>query len=224
MTKKSIVSSLLSILLSISIPFSVIANANAKTIFPAKSYNPIPITNTMGYCIKPKGNTSTRNKLVNFAKKYKGKNINYFTEPKRQKHNHLMKECFIKNEWCDMFMSYVSKKIIPKNPIAKCSGKATWFNCNYWLNAIPNKYKKIVYDKKLCKRYIPQKGDLVFFEKHKEVKGVDHVGMVVSVNKKKHTIKTIEGNIGNNSYLKSKVLYRTYHMTHNWIYAYVKTA
>lgn len=223
MIKKSIISLILAMFLSISISFSVITNANAKTILPAKSYSPIPITSTMGYYIKPKKNTSTRNKLSNFAKKFYRKNINYFTNVKRQRHDPIMKNCFVKNEWCDMFMSYVVQKITPKSSIAKCSGKATWFNCNYWLNAIPSKYKKVVYGKKLCKRYIPKKGDLVFFEKHKKVKGVDHVGMAVSVNKKKHTVKTIEGNIGNNNYMKSKVLYRTYPMTHNWIYAYVKT-
>lgn len=91
MIKKSIISLILAMFLSISISFSVITNANAKTILPAKSYSPIPITSTMRYYIKPKKNTSTRNKLSNFAKKFYRKNINYFTNVKRQKHDPTVK-------------------------------------------------------------------------------------------------------------------------------------
>lgn len=105
MIKKSIISLILAMFLSISILFSVITNANAKTILPAKLYSPIPITSTMRYYIKPKKNTSirkkntsTRNKLSNFAKKFYRKNINYFTNVKRQKHDPIMKNCFVKNE------------------------------------------------------------------------------------------------------------------------------
>ena len=159
--------------------------------------------------------TLTRENLVKFAKKYYGKNLKYFLDRNTP--------CFWDSYWCAMYMSYVTKTVIPKSQVAKKSDAL----CSKWYNSLPKTIKKVVYKKPLKKRYVPQKGDIIFFEYDRYTKGVDHVGMVVSVNKKKHTVTTIEGNINNKNrnadYHHTYVLYRTYKMTDTHLYAYVKT-
>lgn len=157
---------------------------------------------------KRTSSAQTRNRIVNFAKKYYMKDLNYFL--RGSKHNKTMKDCFYRDGWSAMYCRYVLRSTIPKNVVAKCSSA----NISNWYKKIPRKLKK-------NKKYIPQKGDLVFFGD-----GSVHMGIVINVKKDKKNIYTIEGNcqVGcSYNIFDTRVQIHKYNMKSSWIHGYVKT-
>lgn len=157
---------------------------------------------------KSTSSARTRTKIVSFAEKYYMKDLSYFLE--ESKHNKIMKDCFFADGWSAMYCRYVLRSTIPKNVVAKCSNA----NISNWYKKIPKKLKK-------NKKYIPQKGDLVFFGD-----GSVHMGIVINVKKEKGKIYTIEGNcqVGSSyDIFATRVQIHKYNMKSSWIHGYVKT-
>lgn len=95
-------------------------------------------------------------------------------------------------DWCAMFVSFcLNYAEVPRNEMPlDC-------NCQNWIQTLSE--WGIYFD--ASSDYQPEPGDLIFFSIKKNGTS-DHVGLAVEVNK--HTIKTIEGNSGN------QVEYNTY--------------
>jgi len=168
----------------------------------------IAVVGTTSVSAKSTSSARTRTKIVSFAEKYYMKDLNYFL--RESKHNKTMKDCFFKYSWSAMYCRYVLRNTIPKNVVAKCSSA----NISNWYKKIPKKLKK-------NKKYIPQKGDLVFFGD-----GSVHMGIVINVKKDKGKIYTIEGNcpVGSSyNIFTTKVQIHKYNMKSSWIHGYVKT-
>ena len=168
----------------------------------------LAVVGTASASAKSTSSVKARNKIINFAEKYYMKDLNYFL--RKSKYNKTMKDCFFKDGWSAMYCRYVLCSTIPKNTVTKCSSP----NISKWYKKIPKKLKK-------NKKYIPQKGDLVFFGD-----GSVHMGIVINVKKDKGKIYTIEGNcqVGSSyNIFTTKVQIHKYNMKSSWIHGYVKT-
>lgn len=95
-------------------------------------------------------------------------------------------------DWCAMFVSFcLNYAEVPRNEMPlDC-------NCQNWIQTLSD--RGMYFD--ASSDYQPEPGDLIFFSIKKNGTS-DHVGLVAEVNE--HTIKTIEGNSGN------QVEYNTY--------------
>lgn len=105
-------------------------------------------------------------------------------------------------DWCAMFVSFcLNYAEVPRNEIPlDC-------NCQNWIQTLSD--RGMYFD--ASSDYQPEPGDLIFFSIKKNGTS-DHVGLAVEVNE--HTIKTIEGNSGN------QVEYNTYDINDERIIGY----
>lgn len=105
-------------------------------------------------------------------------------------------------DWCAMFVSFcLNYAEVPRNEIPlDC-------NCQNWIQTLSD--RGMYFD--ASSDYQPEPGDLIFFSIKKNGTS-DHVGLAVEVNG--HTIKTIEGNSGN------QVEYNTYDINDERIIGY----
>lgn len=105
-------------------------------------------------------------------------------------------------DWCAMFVSFcLNYAEVPRNEMPlDC-------NCQNWIQTLSD--RGMYFD--ASSDYQPEPGDLIFFSIKKNGTS-DHVGLVAEVNE--HTIKTIEGNSGN------QVEYNTYDINDERIIGY----
>jgi LysM repeat protein len=90
------------------------------------------------------------------------------------------------NPWCAMFVSYAFNKAGAGSLIAGAQSKKGFASCTYGYNFFKKKGR-------IVKTSEAQAGDIVFFDW--EGNGSpDHVGIVISNNPARKTLKTIEGN------------------------------
>lgn len=145
----------------------------------------------------------TAQDTVNFAKKYIGKNLQYFLDNDNSGR-------FFGDHWCAMFCGYVLYNT-NKESIASQTFQAS---CSAWNSALNQKGKLHLKGSS----YEPKAGDLVFFGEG----GSEHVGLIASSDKKNKRITTIEGNSGQGPYpWGSTVTYgSTYSWTYSWIYGF----
>lgn len=113
-------------------------------------------------------------------------------------------DCY--GDWCAMYVSFcLNYAQIPEDDIVREA------NCADWVQKLRDSYQF-----EESGAYIPEKGDLIFFDMSTVINGSDHVGIVVEINQEQSTIKTIEGNSSN------KVQYCTYNLTDSKIMGYGK--
>lgn len=109
-------------------------------------------------------------------------------------------------DWCAMFVSFcLHYAEIPEDMIVQEA------NCANWVEKLQKSQQYHTVGE-----YIPQKGDIIFFDMRSTVNGTDHVGIVAEVDEEQSIIKTIEGNSDN------KVQYCTYEWNHPEILGYGK--
>ncbi len=104
-------------------------------------------------------------------------------------------------DWCAMYVSFcleyagVYEAAMPQDA-----------NCQNWINTLKKDAYQLYHE--VSSAYLPQAGDLIFFEWGDGDKNADHIGIVVEVDTdasgKVAKVKTIEGNSGD------KVRYREY--------------
>lgn len=107
-------------------------------------------------------------------------------------------------DWCAMFVSFcLNYAEIPEEAVVQEA------NCVKWIEKLE---KQELYHE--ADDFVPEKGDIIFFDMGDRVDGADHVGIVAEWNEAEHTIKTIEGNSDD------KVQYCTYEVDDKKILGY----
>ncbi len=181
----------------------------------------------------------TAEDLVTQMQKYEGKTLSGVKSAmKSAGYKSIWNEGY-KYDWCAWYVSACAKNVglskeiagttwaynLPGNVILG-GGNAVFFN-----NAVRNDaiYKRVPKTKSktsqytVTKRdkYVPQRGDLIFFDSN--ANGViEHVEIVTSVSKDKKRVYTIGGNKGNSNYTYSKVRTASYSRTSSIIAAYAR--
>lgn len=107
-------------------------------------------------------------------------------------------------DWCAMFVSFcLNYAEIPEEEVPREA------NCVNWIEKLQ---KQGIYQEEA--EFIPEKGDMIFFDTNDRVEGADHIGLVVEVDEKENTLKTIEGNS------EDQVKYCTYKIDEGTILGY----